>query len=289
MNRLVKSAIAGALALGAASGANALGLPGSNSSDLILVIENPSTEAFFAVDTGITLSSLLPSASLSTSAVLQSLSTLTTQTLNNSSSSLDSFLATNPVSGDQWTLEGAQYAGGGKHGTTASTNGDVVPQSGTLIAFTSLYGTSNGSLVSNAQTANLVGIDNGLNGELSTVAGNGEMAALLTSTAVTGGIFSTFVASGNPEQTKWGLFGADDLGPTGSSNPLKIFGLTGANVNGQAESYVLGSAALSISGSAGAYQRWWDRSDSGRGVALRLWRPRSLWRPAPQDDCRSLN
>ena len=59
MNTLLKSAVAGALALGATS-AFALGVPSSNNSDVILYVDavtaTGSSTGVYALDTGITLS-----------------------------------------------------------------------------------------------------------------------------------------------------------------------------------------------------------------------------------------
>ena len=51
MNMLVKTAIAGALALGA-TGAYALGIPATDSSDLVLVVQNTATPAGRSAESG---------------------------------------------------------------------------------------------------------------------------------------------------------------------------------------------------------------------------------------------
>ena len=71
MLTLVKAAIAGVLSLGATSAFAAIGDPWSNTSDLILVVENATTHAAYALDTGISLNTLLPTGSLQTGAVLE--------------------------------------------------------------------------------------------------------------------------------------------------------------------------------------------------------------------------
>src|ERR1700736_959658 len=111
MNILVKSAVATALGLGASS-AFALGLPATNSSNIILVVENLSTTATYAFDTGIAINSVLPTASVTKGTILGTSITAMSQTLA-PSAALTAFLAANPASGDSWTLEAGQYNGGG--------------------------------------------------------------------------------------------------------------------------------------------------------------------------------
>src|SRR6516165_5799907 len=111
MNTFVKAAIAGVLSLGATSAFANIGDPWSNSSDLVLVVENATTHNAYALDLGITLDQLLPTGSLVTGAVLNtSIQTGINKTIA-ASGSLQSFLSANPAAGDLWTLEGGQYAG----------------------------------------------------------------------------------------------------------------------------------------------------------------------------------
>ena len=109
MKLIAKTGVAGALAL-SATGAFALGTPSSNSSDLVLVVQNVGTPAdVYMLDTGISLNTIFPSGSFVSGA---SLSTALAG-INDSiaaSPTLTAFLASNPASDDAWTLEGAQYA-----------------------------------------------------------------------------------------------------------------------------------------------------------------------------------
>ena len=69
MNTIVKSAVAGTLVL-ASSGAFAIGMPNSNSSDLILVIQNVNTPtSVYALDTGISINSIFGSTGLPSTSV----------------------------------------------------------------------------------------------------------------------------------------------------------------------------------------------------------------------------
>jgi len=97
-----------------------LGAPWGNSSDLVLVVENASTHVAYALDTGVTLDSLLPTGSLVSGATLN-----TSLSGNQQGGSVRhrhcsrSWLR-NPAAGDVWTLEGGQYNGAGsqKRGPT---------------------------------------------------------------------------------------------------------------------------------------------------------------------------
>src|ERR1700730_10509261 len=103
MNILVKSAVASALALGATS-AFALGLPSTNSSDLILVVENLAIQATYALDTGLAINTVLPTTSIVKGTVLGTSIPGISQTIL-PSAALTAFLGTNPASGDSWTIE----------------------------------------------------------------------------------------------------------------------------------------------------------------------------------------
>jgi hypothetical protein len=230
MNMILKSAVAGVLALGASS-AFAMGTPASNNSNLLLVVDNNTTNAFYILDTGISMNSLLPSSSLASGAVLDtSLAGITTTIA--ASATLQSFLAANPSSGDSWTLEGAQYP-------TSSANGVTKVVGNAKAAFTSQNGTLDPANVNAKQLQNL----NGYIGNLNVDVGVGAFTGLLTSTEITGTGFTADIEGG-----KYGFFGGNDLGATGVSNSLKFFGFTGGGSTGILSSYVLGSATLAADG-----------------------------------------
>src|SRR5579863_5996832 len=99
MNTIVQSAVAGALAL-ASTGAFAIGLPDTNTSDLVLVVQNVNTPTnVYALDTGISINSIFPSTGFVTGA---SLNTTAFNGINDTiaaSPTLQQFLAANPASG----------------------------------------------------------------------------------------------------------------------------------------------------------------------------------------------
>jgi hypothetical protein len=126
MNVLTKSAVAGALVLGASSGAYALGIPALNSSDLVLVVENLSTNATYAFDTGITINSLMATPGLVTGANLNSTAFKGSSASFTASSTLQTFLSANPVGNDAWEVEAGQY-NGGSAGTNATPGNSHAP------------------------------------------------------------------------------------------------------------------------------------------------------------------
>jgi hypothetical protein len=244
MNMIVKSAVAGVLALGA-SGAYALGIPANNSSDLVLVIQNNTNPAnVYVLDTGISIDSVMPTANLAAAGSTTVLST-SLAGINQSiaaSPTLQAFLAANPAASDGWTIEAGQYAGSTPAASATNANTKVVG-SGKVIF-------SSGSTASNigqATLANLQAIANGMQNELTAPADSLGLSPLLTATeASTGASYTT--ASGSP--TKWGLFGVADLASVGTG--IALYGFTGNVATGQPaagiQSYVLGTVTLGTNG-----------------------------------------
>jgi hypothetical protein len=242
MNIRVKSAVAGALALGAATGAYALGIPALGSSDLVLVIQNESNPAdVYALDTQITINSALPGTANGSGVLVSGASLLSVANgLNVSiaaSPTLAAFLTANPLSGDGWTLEAAQYpntvASSNLGNTKASTPGDA------KIIFTSQAVASN---LNSITTAGEQGFANGVNGDINT----GGLSLLQTALEATG-TSAGGAAFSAPAATKYGIFASSDLLLGGGSQT--IYGFTGNGVvGGVLESYNLGTATLSASG-----------------------------------------
>lgn len=231
MNMIVKSAVAGVLALGASS-AFALGIPSSGSSDLILVVENTTTQATYAFDTGISIDSVLPTASLVTGSVMStSIPGITDSGTN--PTSLAAFLAANPASGDAWSIEAGQGPAGAANASNAHAPGAV------KAIFTSALGTTDNANLSGKILTPLINYENGLNAEINT---GGVLNGLTTATVVTGtGLYSTAAT------TKYGLLGAADYSTLGST-PVQLFGLTGNNTTSTLQSYILGTVTLDASG-----------------------------------------
>jgi hypothetical protein len=231
MNMIVKSAVAGVLALGASS-AFAMGVPSSGSSDLILVVENTTTQATYAFDTGISIDSVLPTTSLVTGSVM-STSIPGVTTAGTTPTSLASFLAANPAASDAWSIE----AGQGPAGT--ATNSNAHAPGAVKAIFTSALGTMNNANLSGKTLGALLNYENGLDGEINT---GGVLNGLTTATVVTGS--GLYTAAG---QSKYGLLGAPDYSALGST-PVQLFGLTGNNTTSTLQSYILGTVTLDASG-----------------------------------------
>jgi hypothetical protein len=237
MNTVLKSAIAGALALGA-TGAYALGVPANNSSDLVLVVENQTTFATYAVDTGISIDSVLPTASLTTGAVLDATLPGVNQTIA-ASPTLQAFLAANPASGDAWTLEAGQFNGSGQ----ISTNSNSKPAGAAKAIFTSSIGTTNNQVLSLKKLSTLSLYENSLNADLTQT--NGGLFPLTTASETTAAAYTKSEAQPSAN-SKYTMLGAPDLGNVGSS--YQLFGFTGNGGTGTLQSYILGSATLGADG-----------------------------------------
>jgi hypothetical protein len=243
MNMIVKSAIAGALALGA-SGAYALGIPATDSSDLVLVIQNTATPAnVYVLDTGISLNSIMPTASLAAAGSTTSLSKAIAginQTIA-ASTTLQAFLAANPAASDGWTIEGSQYSG--STATASATNQNTKVVGAAKVVFSS---GNNASNIANATLVNLQAIANGMQGDLTQPLDALGLSPLLTKTeASTGASYSATAA------TKYTLFGLSDLQALGTS-AISLYGFTGNVATGAApagiQTYILGSVSLATNG-----------------------------------------
>jgi hypothetical protein len=240
MNLIVKSAVAGALAMGATS-AFAIGIPSSNSSDVILYVDaitaSGSSAGVYALDTGISLSSLMPGPYV-TGAANSTVFSAPNKTIT-ASSTLTSFLSSHSGDTIEWTLEGGQYNNPGyaSGSPTSSSNHNSVTAGSALAVFTSQ---ALNSLYPGVSTATTGGLENFLNG-LQNDYQNGLSS--LTGTE-TGTATETFASS----ETKYGFIGGPDLSATGST-AIKLFGFTGNGINGGTlQSYILGSVTLAANG-----------------------------------------
>lgn len=226
MNMIVKSAVAGVLSV-VASSAFAMGAPLSNNSDLILLV-SAANGSSYALDTGFSLNTLLPTGSLVSNASLNTSLSGVNGTFS-VSSTLSSFLQANPLSGDTWTLIGAQG--------TATTNAATKTPGAAKLAYTSNFCTLTNANCSGFTLGNLQAPLNGLSND---VISGGFLNGLTSATETTGSVGSSAI------WTKYGVFGASDQQTPGSTEQL--FGFTGNGSTGALQSYILGSATLSNSG-----------------------------------------
>jgi hypothetical protein len=262
MNVFLKSAIAGALALGATS-AFAMGTPASNGSDLILIVENNTTQVAYALDTGISLSSLLPGsgAFVSGATLDTSLAGLNKTIL--ASTTLQTFLAANPASNDSWALEGAQYNGSATGG--AANNSNTKAAGKALGVFASAIGQINASAVNAVQLGAFQGYLNGLNASVGQT--NGGLFALTTATETTTAAYTNDVAAPSAA-SKYGIIGANDLSAMGTT--VELFGFTGNGGTGNLQSYVLGTAGVDANGNL-----TFTGNSTGGGAPVPL--PAAVW------------
>jgi hypothetical protein len=230
-------AIAGVLSLGASGAfAASLGAPWGNSSDLVLVVENATTHAAYALDTGVSLDSLLPTGSLVSGATLNTSLAGINKAIS-ASPALQSFLASNPAAGDLWTLEGGQFAGGGS--SSASNNNTKIPGAAKAV-FTSANGTATNANVTTKVLANLINFENGINNDVTL--SNGGLFPLSTSTETSAASVSAGIA--DSRYSFWTSLDFSSLGSTA----MQLFGFSGNGTTGKLQSYILGTATLDTNG-----------------------------------------
>jgi hypothetical protein len=249
MKNLVRFAVAGALMAGFAT-AQAQSLPSSGSSDLWLFVSDSSAGTSFAEDTGLSLSSILPSSSLAANATLAT--SVGANFSVGASSALTAYINSANAAGQtlNWAVLGGQDP-------DSTKNGKIEPQGAALLlgsAPISSGGTIEQMTVGNLGTALL--------------AFNSDITYLTTNGYATGGSVFTW-ANGSAGGNVWGAGGASANG--GSTNfynqgngasqagialgsSTGLYGFTGNGGTGQLESYVLGdnltlssAGALSIS------------------------------------------
>jgi hypothetical protein len=236
MNMLIKTAIAGALALGA-TGAYALGIPATDSSDLVLVIQNTATPAnVYVLDTGISINSAFSGTLVSGATLDTSLAGINATIA--ASATLQSFLAANPAASDGWTIESAQYSGASA--VSSPTNQYTKNAGAAKAVFTSVGNAFN---ISQIPLLNFQGMLGGIQGDLTQPADGLGLSPLMTQTeSSTGASLNAQAAS------KYQTFtNVSDLGAMGST-ALTLYGYTGNGGTGQVQSYILGSATLASNG-----------------------------------------
>ncbi len=240
MNTIVKSAIAGALAL-AATGAYALGVPDSGSSDLILVVQNVATPTnVYALDTGISIDSILPTASLVNGAGA-TLDTTTLAGINatlSATPALQAFLAANPAAGDGWTLESAQYSGAFAGASPNNANSKNAGKAKSVFTSPGTPQNIQQTTLAAWQGGLLGGIENDLTGPIDGVG----IAALLTSKE------STAVTYGTAAASKYGMYQPTSDLATVDGTAIKLYGFTGDGDTNAVQSYTLGTASLAANG-----------------------------------------
>lgn len=243
MNTIVKSAVASALALGASSVyAAGIGLPSTNASDVFLYVDaltsSGTSTGVYAIDTGISLSSLMPGTYVQNAANSQKFAT-PNKTMG-PTAGLTAFLSSHSTSTITWTVMGGQY---NLHATSASASKadptNTQRPGDALVAFSSKALTGFGATptVSTAVAGNLANYLNSLQGDLGT---SGGIKGLTTASETTG-------IESVGAQSKYAFFGGNDLSNAGSTK-VDFFGFTGNGGSGQVQSYLLGTASLAADG-----------------------------------------
>jgi hypothetical protein len=251
MKNLVRFAVAGAMLAGFATAqAQTPALPSSGSSDLWLFVADSAAGTSFAEDTGLSLSSLLPSSALAANSTLASVNTNFSV---GTTAALTSYINAATAAGQ--TLDWAVLGGQDPQSTK---NGKIEPQGAALLLGSAPI--SSGANIQQMVIANLGTALGALNNDIIYL--NGSYA--------TGGSSYTW-ANGSVGGNVWGASGVGANG--GSVNfynqgngatqagialgqSTGLYGFTGNGGTGQLESYVLGdnltlssTGALTISAS----------------------------------------
>jgi len=239
MRNLIRYTVAGVLAVsGQAAFAQAVPQPSSGSADLWLFVSDTAASVTFAEDTGVSINSILPPASLSgTSGNV--LATSISASLNVApTAALTNFISTYGAGNLTYTVEAGQYA--------SLTSKQY--KAGNTVGITS-------NNAATSQTSAITGL-----GLTSWMQGFNSDVTYLNSTYATGG--STYSwTSGTTAGNVWGASGASGLaGSTnlynqgadssgvGVGSSVALYGITGNGVATQAQSFVLGQLTLSATG-----------------------------------------
>lgn len=275
MNKILKLSVASALALGYATAHAQIAQPSSGSSDLVLFAEiinsSGSVVASYARDTGISINSVLPSASLAASGSTTPTGGFTTISLGSVNvgpdANMTNFLALD-ASGDsvEWAIEGGQYNGAG--GTSASNFGGV----GAAKFVTTLPSTTPVANLTGKNVGNLTkwaNIDNDIStvnanitaaGGTSSVFGSATASAGVWDATATGATLMNWYSNGpqtaattvtNELGTLQTLYGVTGDGSTSTIGKLQVYSLGQLELtsNGTLESPVPIPAALWLFGS----------------------------------------
>jgi len=282
MNTMVKLSVASAMAFGyATANAGSVVLPSTGNADLILFVQDESSASAnfldtYALDTGISINSLLPSSSLLPSGTPAGTFSPNPVLLNVSSSNfsltadanLTSFLTA--TSGDtlDWAVEAAQYP-------TNSNDTGVEPTGSSKFLTTTIDGPAT---VSGTSVNDLTSWGAGLNGDIKTLNtekfSNGSTKSTfgLQGSTTSGGWNTSLFASNNDN---WYGFGPETVGNAIGANALgtgasvELYGLTGDGNANQAQVYDLGAITLAANGTLSF------TANSGGGTAVPL--PAAAW------------
>jgi hypothetical protein len=239
MKNLVRIAVVGILAAGAVT-VHAAPAPIPNvgvATDLIVFVYDATAGTTYVSDTGITVSSLLPTGSLVSGA---NLDTSIAPVINHPDAALGAYITAAGSHALQWGVIGAQQ------------NTGNVRTAGTV----SLLFSSNGTASNIAQgiLANLTSTVTPFAADMTyLVAGglqqNGGQSFALSAGSVVGNVWGAGAGATGGSTDLYGNFPSQLGVAVGSTNPVAFYGLTGNGGTGQAQSYVLAtSLTLSSNG-----------------------------------------
>jgi hypothetical protein len=248
-NKLIGLAIAGAMLAGIQTAEAQPQVPSSGNSDLWLFVSNQAGGNTLAVDTGVTVSSLV--SAFTDNAVLQSVNDSFTKTATQLQGAATGVLSTYlGSSGLEYALVGMNYTG---VANTSSVNRAAGADLGVLSA-----SSASATQISQYQLSGLITWAAGFNKDMNYVInGNGgtqgayttggEVISFANGTTVTGQVWG-----GNPggvgvgSTTEYGTGPAQSGFAPGTSQTL--YAITANGGTGQVQSYVLGQINLSSSG-----------------------------------------
>jgi hypothetical protein len=236
MKNLVRFAVAGLLVTGYQT-VQAQALPSSDASDLWLFVSDQAAGTTFAEDTGIPISSLLPTGSLTAGSVL---STAISANINlPASTALSTYISTNGAANLEWGIEAFNMPG--------TATGTGFKKAGGLVGLTD-NDVSQETNTSNLQLANLESWAQGFQGDIT----------YLAATYTAGGTSYKF-SNGSAGGNVWGSTGPGNQGGStniygngpdqsgiGLGTSEVFYGLTGNGNTGQVQSYIL-STGLELS------------------------------------------
>ena len=242
MNMILKSAIGATLAL-SAMGANALGVPATNNSNVVLVVQNLANPAnVYLLDTGVSINSFVATGSTVANASLNNTAfTGLNQTIA-ASPTLQAFLLANPASGDAFSIEAGQYSG---TASTASPTNAATKLAGK--AWGIFQSSQNQSNLSGTTLAQFQGFLGGVQGDLTAPTDSLGLTPLNTALeASTGASFSS--AGPAAAQGHYGVTpGALDMVALNGS-AVTLYGITGNNTTGAVQSYIFGTVSMAANG-----------------------------------------
>jgi len=233
MKTLIRFAVAGALMAGFAT-AQAQNLPSSGNSDLWVFVSDATAKTTFAEDTGLSLSSLLPTASLVSGANLNT--SIAANFTVNATSTLTSYINAANAAGHTltWAVYGAQFPG--------SISGAGYRKPGGFVSIFDDLGAVGSNIAQGLLQPTLQNIGAGIEGDLTYLKASYTAGGKSYSWSDGSNIGNVWGAGVGGTGGSTDLFGQefDQAGiALGTTNTL--YGLTGNGSPGQVQSYILGT------------------------------------------------